>query len=407
MGYSKEFALQQAGRTDGLNRAVCIIGVIMEGGRLAAYAAACRAANKPLDMGYIHFYLAALGIVLCFLVSDRLTRGRTWPHHAVQVSGLTAALVWACLYARFEVEHGNPGTILPQIMLLTSAGARNPGLLHVGVNILLCAGYVLLLCLSGLPAQVLSREITDTIIYLLVSCAIIRATFHFQYDSYCTASKTIEARNTQMDIMSEQMEQMQRMEQKFQVVRHDLRHFLWEVRQGLDRKDLSIIEAATNRLDHELQAFDAHKPIQTYTGEAVYDALFSQVAHWAAEHGVEFQVEMDPPKQMETQDMSLILMNALENAARSVLAQEEGTARYIHVLSNHMRGQYFFEMDNSFRPGSVAIGPDDGLPKAKEPGHGYGTRSMAAILDRYGAVYRFQTEGDTFQFQFLLYEEEK
>ncbi len=402
MGYSKEFALRQAGRTDGLNRAVCVVGLVMEGGRLLAYTAAHRAEGTSLDMGYIHFYLAALAIVVCFLALDRLTRGHTWPHHATQVTGLTAALAWACLYARFEVRQGNPGTILPQIMLLTSAGARNPGPLHVGVNILLCLFYVLLLCFSGLPAQVLAREITDTAIYLLVSYAVIRATFHFQYDSYCTANKTLEARNAQLDMMSEQLEQLQDMEQKIVVARHDMRHYVWEVQQGLELGDLSIIQSTTARLAQEIDAAKASDTLKPYTGEAVYDAMLSRFAHWAEGEGVSFRAEMKLPKQMETQDLSLILMNALENAARAVLAQEAGTRRFIHVASNDVRGQYFFEMDNSFRPGSVELGGEDRLPRAKAPGHGYGTRSMASILERYGAVYRFQAEEDIFQFQFLL-----
>ena len=104
--------------------------------------------------------------------------------------------------------------------------------------------------------------------------------------------------------------------------------------------------------------------------------------------------------------MCLILMNALENAYQALSAQEEGTPRFARLQSSTVHGQYFFELTNTCRPGSAVFQEGQRLPFTSEKGHGYGTRSIASVLVRHGAVFRFQAEEDRFHFRFLLPEYE-
>lgn len=203
MRYEREFIVKQAARTDGLNRFVCVSLMMMESVRLAAEYLISRAAGQPLPGGYIRFYLAALLIAVCFWVADRLSRGYPAWHHAVQFTGLTAGLVWAFLYAFFQVRRGYAGTPLPQILLMTSAGLRSPGPLHLGVNMVVCLVYVLLLAVSRLPIRMLGSEITSTMIYLFLSGVIIHATYYFQYESYRMERKKLDIQTAQLDGMSE------------------------------------------------------------------------------------------------------------------------------------------------------------------------------------------------------------
>ena len=38
----------------------------------------------------------------------------------------------------------------------------------------------------------------------------------------------------------------------------------------------------------------------------------------------------------------------------------------------------------------------DGLPISRQEGHGFGTRSIAAFCEKYGAFYEFKATRDTF-----------
>ena len=52
------------------------------------------------------------------------------------------------------------------------------------------------------------------------------------------------------------------------------------------------------------------------------------------------------------------------------------------------------QISNSF-PGAVEF-DSNGLPISHEEGHGFGTRSIAAFCEKYGAFYEFKAVGDTF-----------
>jgi hypothetical protein len=41
----------------------------------------------------------------------------------------------------------------------------------------------------------------------------------------------------------------------------------------------------------------------------------------------------------------------------------------------------------------------EGLPVSKEPGHGYGTKSMAHIVEKHGGVFQFSVKDGWFIFQ--------
>jgi two-component system, LytTR family, sensor histidine kinase AgrC len=47
---------------------------------------------------------------------------------------------------------------------------------------------------------------------------------------------------------------------------------------------------------------------------------------------------------------------------------------------------------------------DGELPKSnrKDAGHGFGIKSMVAIVERHGGLYSFETEGGVFIMQLLL-----
>lgn len=406
MRYEREFVVRQASRTDGLNQVVCISVICMESFRIMARWLSCRAAAQPMDPGYIRLYLAVLVLAGGFWTMDHFSRGHTNLHYAAQFTGLVSGLVWSMTCAVFEAKHGNAGTVLPQILLLTSAGLRSPGPLHLGVNAVVCLTYILVLSVSGLPAQVLGREIADTILYLFISGVIIQATYHFQYESYCMERKNLQIRDAQLDGMSEQLEQTRQMARAVREIRHDMRHYVWEVQQALDCGDFAAVRVVTEHLGERLARSDPGKGVRNYTGEPACDAILSRFATWADSEGIPFQVELERPHGMKPQDMCLILMNALENAFQALVAQSEGTPRFVRVQSSTAHGQYFFEMTNTCRPGSAVIREGERLPFTSQDGHGYGTRSIASVLVRHGAVYRFQTEKDRFHFRFLLPEYE-
>lgn len=400
MRYEREFMeLQMAsnGRSNGL---LCALLFAVEGLLTLFYFLSQRQGLPTLKPGYLWFYLSGMAAALSFPILDRLARRCDSAQAALRYTGLVAILAWAGLFSAYDVHHGNGGWALPQLLLFTSTTIRLPKKLHCGINAAVWAFYILVLLLTGTDVRPLYSEAINSGVFLLIACAVIHINTRYRYASFLAAKNQVQMRIDQLDAMAEQMEQMRRTTDQVAVIRHDLRHYAWEVEQGVEQGDLEAVGAVTRQLLHRLGQAGGQPRVRKYTGAAACDAVLSRYEQWAAERGVAFQANIDAPQSMESQDLALLLMNALENAAKAVEAQGMGPERFIRLQTGSTQGQYFFEIANSCCAGGVSF--QNGLPVTEEAGHGYGVRSMVSLLGRYDAVYRFQEQGGVFRFFFLL-----
>ena len=401
MGYDEEFMKQQMSYNGIYNHVICVMIVVVEGSLILAYFLSQGQGIPSLAPGYLWFYLSAVGAALAFWALDRVGRHCKRLQSGLRLTALNAILIWASLCSAFEVSHGNSGWAFPQVLLFTSAGLRLPGLLQYGLNTANWLFYVVILSWIKPVDRIFFSEVINSGLFLLISCIVIYITTRFQYASFLSATKQIHLRNAQLDAMAEQVEQMRELSQNILVVRHDLRHYAWEVAQGVARRDIGAVDAVTKQLLARLDQDGEQLSVRKYTGIAAYDAILTRYEQWTGAQDVSFQVEMAAPQAMALADFSLLFMNALENAALAVKAQGPVDNRFIRIQSGSAHGQYFLEIANTYPSGYVPC-QDGGLPAAKEPGHGYGIRSMVSVLERYDAVYRFQAQDGIFKFLFLL-----
>lgn len=403
MRYEKEFMVQREARNGAYNDVLCLVIFLLESLVLAIYCLGTRAGWLEAGPGYLRFYVSALIGTAVFPFLDRWME--RWPraHVLLRLTALNALLLWANLLSVFDISQGYGGAAFIQMLLFTSAGLRLPVPLHYGINTAHWLCYLAVLRASGaVRGMLFYNRMLDSGIFLVISCVVIHITLRFQYDAYLALRDRTRVREAQLDTMAQQVEQLRRMADQVLVIRHDLRHYAWAVEQNAEAGDLAAIRALTEKLFRALGQTQARPSVRNYTGVAAYDAILSRYAAWCAANGAAYQVTMTAPDWISQPDFTLLLMNALENAANAVQAQDPQAERYIQVHSGGSAEQYYLEIINTCRPGSVSFHPGSGLPAAGAAGHGYGTKSMAEILERYGAFYRFQASEGTFRFQFLL-----
>lgn len=400
MRYDKEFMDLQMAGNGRINDLLCALLVGVEGLLTIGYFLSQRQGFPTLEPGYLRFYLSGIAAGLVFPALDWLARRREPVQAALRYAGLTAILMWAALFSAYDIHHGNGGWALSQVLLFTSTALRLPKMVHYGINTTAWAFYVLVLACSGAGMRALYSEVINSGVFLLVACAVIHINMGYRYASFLAAKNQIQMRNDQLDAMAEQVEQMRHMADQVIVVRHDLRHFTWSVRQGAAAGDLDGVAALSEHMLERLGQGGERPSVRDYTGVAAYDAVLSRYADWAGANGVDYQVDLSAPTRMQAADFAMVLMNALENAAHAVEAQGAEEERYIRVVSGGTKGQYYLEIANTCVPGSVIF--RDGLPFTEAPGHGYGVKSIVSILERYGAFCRFQAADGVYRFQFLL-----
>ena len=71
------------------------------------------------------------------------------------------------------------------------------------------------------------------------------------------------------------------------------------------------------------------------------------------------------------------------------------------LLHNEKQQQIFLQIKNSCAGAPIF---ENGVPVSKEKGHGIGTRSICAIVERYGGVYTFSLEKEYFVLRLNLSE---
>lgn len=73
--------------------------------------------------------------------------------------------------------------------------------------------------------------------------------------------------------------------------------------------------------------------------------------------------------------------------------------RAIRIVCNIKNDKLFIQITNSYH-GAVLFEND--LPISSEENHGLGTKSIAAVAQKYGGVYSFQAEDSFFKASIIL-----
>ena len=383
------------------HKIMCILLLCVECFMLLVYCVSQTPGKPSLDPGYLVFYTSAIGVTLVQLAVGYILHIRKRSAVWVQYAGLHLLLLWGCLFSIYDVMHGNGGVALPQLMLFTSAGLRFPKWLHCGINAAYWSFYLLLLWNAPLEEQAFYSEAINSGIYLLIAAAMIYVATAFQEARFQAIQKILKMQNDSLDIMAEQVKMVQEVAEKGRIIRHDMRHIVFVIRENAARRDYEAVLEVAEQTLREIEQARIQTTITQFTKVPEIDAPLSRCVEWAEKMGIQMSVAMQTPSGIDLRAFALVLLNALENACIAVKAQSKTADRRIDVVGKQRMEQYYFEISNTYRQGSVSISPKDGLPVSGREGHGYGTKSIAQIVERHGGHYRF-CAGEKFCLQVLF-----
>jgi len=95
-------------------------------------------------------------------------------------------------------------------------------------------------------------------------------------------------------------------------------------------------------------------------------------------------------------ELCSLLSNTLENAIHASKQITDISKRIIHLRMFSRNNKLCIDIRNSYQKEPVF---HHGLPVSKEQGHGFGTKSMAHIVEKYGGVFQFSVKDGWFIFQ--------
>ncbi len=200
--------------------------------------------------------------------------------------------------------------------------------------------------------------------------------------------------DTQFRLAQTEFASLRQLQQNAASYRHDMRHHL-ALLQGLASEE--HIEEIREYLRTAQSDMDAITPIRFCENETV-NLILSAFASKAKQSGILLTVEAKLPDSLPFSDTELcsLLSNALENAIHACENITDSNERYIKLRVYSKNNKLCIDIRNSYHTEPIF---HQGFPASKEKGHGFGTKSMAHIVEKHGGVYQFSVKDGWFIFQ--------
>ena len=189
----------------------------------------------------------------------------------------------------------------------------------------------------------------------------------------------------------ERVEELSAANDKFREERHNFRHKLNTIASLVENKEYEELKILISEYREDINKTGVIK----YCQHSVLDAVLSVYINKAKASDIELKLGFDFPDtfRVKESELATALANAVENAiyACEKLPKEKRKIE-IKVLS---KPQFIIMVRNSFE-GEVSFN-SKGIPETKNgDGHGFGTKSIAALCSKAGGFYEFKAENGVF-----------
>lgn len=299
-------------------------------------------------------------------------------------------------------------TLRPQVLTDESALYAAPGkaarfYLVVLLGNLAILGAAKVLC-ENVILPLAGSEETNTLFYylrffcvsiMLLTSFVISAILVFYYQTIVLENEKqiitqlVRDRQTQYEFSRENIEMINRK-------CHDLKHQL----KALER--LTDAERAA-QLRETRRAIDFYDAV-VRTGNEALDTLLTEKSVYCANRAIRLSCTVTSARlgRIELVDLYTLLGNAIDNAIESAekLSDSEKKVISLHVSD---QGQMLHIQIDNYYEGELELA--GGLPvttKADKHNHGYGVKSIRAIVAKYGGELLIDTENRIFSLQILI-----
>lgn len=202
---------------------------------------------------------------------------------------------------------------------------------------------------------------------------------------------------TQLQVAKTEFSTLRELQECTALYRHDMRHHISFLKGLAAEGNTEKIKEYLNAAERDM---DDITPVRFCENETV-NLILSSFAVKAKQAGVSMTIDAKLPAEVPVSDTELcsLLSNGLENAITAAANCPSSPYREILVKIKVHKGKLLISIDNPYM-GEVKM--KDGHPQSSREGHGFGTRSIAAIADNYGGLAIFGTENGIFTLKVML-----
>ncbi len=232
----------------------------------------------------------------------------------------------------------------------------------------------------------LTRGIPAAVEFMPFVCVLAYLVFSMHFSQTTRRQSELEQIQTVLNLQvrrfREQIGELRRSQELTAAYRHDLRHHLQYLSACMETGNLEQAQTYIRELDQAVTS----QVVTRYCENTAVNLILSAYGERAERAGILLSAHVRLGETLAIPDMDLcvLLSNALENALH---ACEEASSGPLEVHGFSKGGRVFLEIIN---PCAGAVHFKDGRPVTEEEGHGFGVRSICAVVEKYGGLYNFE-----------------
>ncbi len=269
------------------------------------------------------------------------------------------------------------------------------------INVVPCLYY--LVCYIGSIYTDYIYTIDSTIIYqwlasLLSIIFYLMLIYYFQETfDHLIIKQEKEILNIQMKAQQKYIKEIRESQAKVAMYRHDLRHHLQYINMCIGQGDIEKAQDYISEISSEIIS----SAVVRYCENETVNIILSSYVAKANEKQIVMKVDVKLPKELNISDtdISTILSNSLENAIHAVESIKELEKRKIEITSYIRQDKLLIEVINNYEEKVEFQG---GYPMTTKEGHGYGTKSIISIVERYEGISSFTAKEGEFSLRIAI-----
>jgi len=201
----------------------------------------------------------------------------------------------------------------------------------------------------------------------------------------------------QVSSLQARYETIKEAEEKMFICRHDLRHHLNLINAYLADNNLAGVRKYIIEIENNID----ETKIKKHCDNDTVNLIMASYINMAKNENILVESQVYIPQDCAVSDMDLciILANAIENAIYACMNIEDINARKINISCKSKNDKLFIQVTNNFS-GEVIFAED--MPISAQENHGFGTKSIAATVQKYSGLYSFTADNGVFRARIIL-----
>ncbi len=193
------------------------------------------------------------------------------------------------------------------------------------------------------------------------------------------------------------LEALKESHEKTMVYRHDMRHHLKLIDAYLSEDNKEAARKYIAEIGKSIESIVVEKYCNNYSVNLILCSYMEKAKN--EQINIETQIDLPEKNIISDMDLCVFFSNALENAVNACKLIPDSKARTIKIMCAAKNKKIMMQITNSFE-GTVTFA--NALPISKEDNHGFGTKSIAAIAEKYNGLCSFTAENGLFKTSVIL-----